>query len=1780
MFPADASSSTSGENIVETTETMDVTEAVCTVTQNVVQITPSVVQITPSEVQITPSVVQITPNVLQATPTVVQATRNVVQATPNIVQATPNVVQATPSVVQATPSVVQATPNIMQAAPNVVQATPNVVQATPSVVQTTPSVVQTTPSVLQQVASVVQPTHNRVQTASSGVQATQETQSVTGNLEQQVVSSPQKNTKARLRLQITHDGKILTEAGQNVPLTPQIRQLFQNGLVNVINTNSPDSVSNTVQQSPMKINGSSAVTKSGGQKVVGIAPNILRTSGQNMIPAVTPSVVLMPQTSNAVVKTPVINTSTISAKITSTVPTLPPQQKLSGMNIASNTPMVNQLTGQTVQPASGQKFFIIRSSAPGVNSRADVINQPKLLASNQQLKNIGVRQRKNPKSHEKIFSYYAPEGNTSMSTSDLSQISVNALPNQVVSKNEKIQNIQVVYQPSLQATPSQSLTPTQTAIKHSLPKSITVGATSQSNREPAAQTIILHTGDVQEESRLSYNDLTKNPNQVFQKYVGSANVITPKKTKRSPPSKLQTLISAPLHNTQAVLSMQASSQESLLTRSLLSNTLVTSPQKNIPRQQEAKAAITLPPTVSTMNISPATLTVTPSDSSSSAVSQPLVATVLCSYNDPTIDSSQLQNLSQLSQLSQSTGVISSQNSTVSLESQNHSESENSNSASDVEPSESMLKEFSMDQVEILHNLKLKKNTVCKVPIKGKDYYVIFDGKNLVPYSEPETKVVTPVANTTAGGNLQLKPVILGGGLENKKLKGNATGLNMAPQDKTESSVRELLMKTKTTTTKFVPISQATVSGTVNVQNGRVWKHSSGPQANLTRRPIHAVTPIQKESSVEIVGVDNPSSSEPSNAAEEKAAPKTAQKRPATEEPEEDCIVHCRYCGYSSSNIKECDRCGRIFPRNVKITKIKRKKTAEVKNSDKDAAISKQSFYGQKLNEQSAPYQKSDAMENYVKQKQGFGRPITVSGKTHRTPNTKLVKVKKIVPAEPVEIILSSDDEEESSHSTNQHEVPVSLPVSTATGTVVTIQMAKVNKDISDELGDLVNVLPRTTSPTFPGSRIRRMEDEKGNIATTKNQGKRSRPNSRAENPTSTLLPENPIPSSVSTESGEDKTEVPSTITFKAKNINIGSLKSIPIDPVMLSSDGIDMYIECEEDTFRINIPQEDIQRFCLCFEMQRLMLIHTTADFGKRLRLKLGMTEKEEGKPYFDPDDSDGKYQYIMIDSMKSIGSEELTSFLQQKYASDKRNPQTDFVYTMTESECNNILNQSLQQSSDSADGTSGEVTPAQSEMERSPSPPKFMFVGPVKKLITFPPPPERGGIQVTNEDLFCLQEGEFLNDVIIDFYLKYLYLKVLSEEDRKRTHIFSSFFFKRLTLRQGRGSSVNETPDMTPAEKKHARVKTWTKHVDLFEKDFIIVPINEHSHWFLAIICYPGINGITRHKYFPKKRPLVINPILERKDGTKFVHALVVRDKISPNSVTMQSIKCLQGYKIPKKGEKAAETPKEDAESKKEDSESKTENDESGKNGKMEEKDENETTEESDESQKEMEVDQGDKSELSEKVATRKSTRRKTSESLLLIQAYSNDSNDSKKEAMETDENDDKASENKQMEVDEPAIPVTIQATPIKNAGKEICGRPLTKEEEEHPPKGCLDGQKQPCILVLDSLAGQSRTRIVNILKEYLQVEWDVKKKTPNILKEKMRGSSPRVPQQTNYSDCGVYVLQYVESFFEDPIQDFSIPLRPLSNWFTAEKVGKKRAEIESIIMQLKEEQENPKGT
>ncbi|XP_014915627.1 uncharacterized protein LOC106964552 isoform X1 [Poecilia latipinna] len=135
----------------------------------------------------------------------------------------------------------------------------------------------------------------------------------------------------------------------------------------------------------------------------------------------------------------------------------------------------------------------------------------------------------------------------------------------------------------------------------------------------------------------------------------------------------------------------------------------------------------------------------------------------------------------------------------------------------------------------------------------------------------------------------------------------------------------------------------------------------------------------------------------------------------------------------------------------------------------------------------------------------------------------------------------------------------------------------------------------------------------------------------------------------------------------------------------------------------------------------------------------------------------------------------------------------------------------------------------------------KYKHRGLTQRLIQFPPPPLKGGITVTLEDLQCLDSGQYLNDVIIDFYLKYL-IQNASAAISKRSHIFSSFFYKQLTRRDNASEGGNNDLLGCQRQRRHQRVKTWTRHVDIFDKDFLFVPVNQEAHWYLVVVCFPGL--------------------------------------------------------------------------------------------------------------------------------------------------------------------------------------------------------------------------------------------------------------------------------------------------------------------------------------------------
>ncbi|KAJ2983428.1 hypothetical protein NUW58_g6250 [Xylaria curta] len=104
----------------------------------------------------------------------------------------------------------------------------------------------------------------------------------------------------------------------------------------------------------------------------------------------------------------------------------------------------------------------------------------------------------------------------------------------------------------------------------------------------------------------------------------------------------------------------------------------------------------------------------------------------------------------------------------------------------------------------------------------------------------------------------------------------------------------------------------------------------------------------------------------------------------------------------------------------------------------------------------------------------------------------------------------------------------------------------------------------------------------------------------------------------------------------------------------------------------------------------------------------------------------------------------------------------------------------------------------------------------------------EKNRATIDKEDIQRLDEGQFLNDNIIIFYLRYLQKHLEDEKPdlAKRVYFQNTFFYDKLK------------PTKTGQGINYDSVKTWTSKVDLFSKDYIIVPINEYSHWYVAIIC------------------------------------------------------------------------------------------------------------------------------------------------------------------------------------------------------------------------------------------------------------------------------------------------------------------------------------------------------
>ncbi|CAH0389430.1 unnamed protein product [Bemisia tabaci] len=94
----------------------------------------------------------------------------------------------------------------------------------------------------------------------------------------------------------------------------------------------------------------------------------------------------------------------------------------------------------------------------------------------------------------------------------------------------------------------------------------------------------------------------------------------------------------------------------------------------------------------------------------------------------------------------------------------------------------------------------------------------------------------------------------------------------------------------------------------------------------------------------------------------------------------------------------------------------------------------------------------------------------------------------------------------------------------------------------------------------------------------------------------------------------------------------------------------------------------------------------------------------------------------------------------------------------------------------------------------------------------------EAFGLRITQRDLITLARLNWLNDEVINFYMN-----LLMERNKlgryPKVYAFNTFFYPKL---------VNSG---------HASLKRWTKKVDIFSHDLIVVPVHLGVHWCMSII-------------------------------------------------------------------------------------------------------------------------------------------------------------------------------------------------------------------------------------------------------------------------------------------------------------------------------------------------------
>lgn len=126
---------------------------------------------------------------------------------------------------------------------------------------------------------------------------------------------------------------------------------------------------------------------------------------------------------------------------------------------------------------------------------------------------------------------------------------------------------------------------------------------------------------------------------------------------------------------------------------------------------------------------------------------------------------------------------------------------------------------------------------------------------------------------------------------------------------------------------------------------------------------------------------------------------------------------------------------------------------------------------------------------------------------------------------------------------------------------------------------------------------------------------------------------------------------------------------------------------------------------------------------------------------------------------------------------------------------------------------------------------------------LVYTPRNSKTTVELFVDNLKCLAPNTYLNDEVVQFYTAYLLAECCRSP--KRMFVFDNLFHGLLRV-------MFEQKDMPGSQDSKSKPKAWSittwrqlenwySNVNIFEKDFLIFPVCQESHWFAIVVCYPN---------------------------------------------------------------------------------------------------------------------------------------------------------------------------------------------------------------------------------------------------------------------------------------------------------------------------------------------------